>query len=56
MPSNTRAVAVALATVLLLAPVVGAASVQSNGFVALGGDSTEPADERPAPAEEGAAP
>jgi hypothetical protein len=41
MPSNTRAVAVALATVLLLAPVVGAASVQSNGFVALGGDSTD---------------
>jgi hypothetical protein len=40
MPSNTRAVAVALATVLLLAPVVGAASVQSNGFVAPGGDST----------------
>jgi hypothetical protein len=46
MPSNTRAVAVALATVLLLAPVVGAASVQSNGFVALGGDSTDTA---PAP-------
>ena len=46
MPSNTRAVAVALATVLLLAPVVGAASVQSNGFVALGGDSTDAA---PAP-------
>lgn len=42
MPSNTRAVAVALATVLLLAPVVGAASVQSNGFVALGGDSPSP--------------
>jgi hypothetical protein len=41
MPSNTRAVAVALAAVLLLAPVVGAASVQSNGFVALGGDSTD---------------
>lgn len=41
MPSNTRAVAVALATVLLLAPVAGAASVQSNGFVALGGDSNE---------------
>jgi hypothetical protein len=31
MPSNTRAVAVALAAVLLLAPVAGAASVQSNG-------------------------
>ncbi|MEF8842153.1 MAG: hypothetical protein V5A62_11090 [Haloarculaceae archaeon] len=43
MPSNTRAVAVALATVLLLAPVVGAASVQSNGFVALEGDSTDAA-------------
>jgi hypothetical protein len=41
MPSNTRAVAVALATVLLLAPVVGAASVQSNGFVAIDGDSSE---------------
>lgn len=41
MPSNTRAVAVALATVLLLAPVVGAASIQSNEFVALGGDSTD---------------
>jgi hypothetical protein len=41
MPSNKRAVAVALATVLLLAPVVGAASVQSNGFVALDGDSTD---------------
>ena len=40
MPSNTKAVAVALATVLLLAPIVGAASVQSNGFVAPGGDST----------------
>ncbi|MEF8790040.1 MAG: hypothetical protein V5A61_07935 [Haloarculaceae archaeon] len=43
MPSNTRAIAVALATVLLLAPVVGAASVQSNGFVALEGDSTDAA-------------
>jgi len=46
MPSNKRAIAVALATVLLLAPVAGAASVQSNGFVALDGDSSDAA---PAP-------
>jgi hypothetical protein len=45
MPSNKRAIAVALATVLLLAPVVGAASVHSNGFVALGGDSTDTIDD-----------
>lgn len=44
MPSNSRAIAVALAAVLLLAPVVGAASVQSNGFVALGGDSNDSGD------------
>ena len=50
MPSSTRAVAVALATVLLLAPIVGAASVQSNGFVALGGDSTDTTDALPATA------
>lgn len=41
MPSNKRAVVVALATVMLLAPVAGAASVQSNGFVAPGGDSSD---------------
>jgi hypothetical protein len=48
MPPNTRAAAVALAAVLLLAPVVGAASVQSNGFVALDGDSNDDNDALPA--------